>query len=115
MIGIIGRKMTEKDFCSNCSENNDCKTMYQQLGQGKGPGVAGRVFWAFLFPIGVFIVSLCIFERLLAGKFANKTALTVVSFIMSFGVSFACVLVVSAINRRFARNNCTLLKEADAL
>jgi len=102
---IIGRKMAEKDSCSNCSEKNDCKTMYQQLGKAKGPGVGWRVFWAFLFPIGVFIGSLCIFERLFAGKFANKTALTVVSFAVSLGISFACVVVVSAINRRLARDN----------
>lgn len=87
--------------------------MYQQLGKAKGLGVAGRVFWAFLFPIGVFIGSLCFFEWLLAGKFANKTALTMVSFVVSLGVSFACVLAVSAISRRFARKDCTFLKELD--
>jgi hypothetical protein len=106
VIGIIGKKMTEKDFCSDCGQNNDCKTMYQQLGKAKGPGVAGRVFWAFLFPIGVFIGSLCIFELLLAGKIANKTALTALSFILSLGVSFACVLLVSAISKRFTRTHC---------
>ena len=100
MIGIIGKKMTENDFCSDCSQNHDCKTMYQQLGKAKGPGVAGRVFWAFLFPIGVFIGSLCIFERLLAGKIANETTLTVVSFFLSLGVSFACSLAVSVISGR---------------
>ena len=80
--------------------------MYQQLGKAKGPGVAGRVFWAFLFPIGVFIGSLCVFEQLLAGIIANKTALTAVGFVLSLGVSFACVLLVSAISRRFVHKDC---------
>ena len=95
--------MSEKDFCSNCSQDHDCKSNYEHMGKTKGPSVAWRVFWVFLFPIVVFIVSLCAFERFFADSIESKMALTVASFMISLGICFICVLAVSSAFKHIAR------------
>ena len=106
--------MNKKEFCSNCSQNHDCKTIYEYMGKARGPSVGWEVFWVFLFPIVVFIVSLCVFVRLLAESVAGETPRAVVSFLISLGLSFICVTVLSFIFKRFAqeKDSCSL-KEAD--
>ena len=106
--------MNKKEFCSNCSQSHDCKTIYEYMGKARGPSVGWKVLWVFLFPILVFIVSLCVFERLLAGCIAGETLRAVVSFLISLGLSFACVTVLSLIFKRIAqeKGSCSL-KETD--
>ncbi len=84
------------------------------MGKTRGPSVGWEVFWVFLFPIAVFIVSLCFFERLLAESVAGETPRAVLSFLLSFGPSFVCVTVLSSIFKRIAqeKDSCSL-KEAD--
>ena len=106
--------MSEKEFCSDCSQNHDCKTIYEHMGKTRGPSVVWRVFWVFLFPIVVFIVSLCVFERLLAESVAGETLRAMLSFLLSLGLSFVCVTILSLVFKRTVqeKDSCSL-KEAD--
>ncbi len=106
--------MSEKEFCSNCSQAHDCKTIYEHMGKTRGPSVGWEVFWVFLFPIVVFIVSLCVFERLLAESVAGETPRAVLSFLLSLGLSFVCVTILSLVFKRTVqeKDSCSL-KEAD--
>jgi hypothetical protein len=106
--------MSEKEFCSNCSHDHDCKSIYEHMGKARGPSVVWKVFWVFLFPILFFIVNLCVFERLLANSIVGDLPRAVVSFLISLGLSFVSVVVVSQVFKRLARktDSCSL-KEAD--
>ena len=106
--------MSEKEFCSNCSQDHDCKSIYEHMGKTRGPSVAWKVFWVFLFPILVFIVSLCVFERSLAESITGEIPRGAVSFLIALGISFICVTVMSLVFKRIARKKdiCSL-KEAD--
>ena len=106
--------MSEKEFCSDCSQSHDCKSIYEHMGKTRGPSVGWKVFWVFLFPIVVFIVSLCVSERFLAEIITDEAPRGAVSFLISLGISFVCVTVLSFVFKRIAHKqiNCSL-KEAD--
>lgn len=89
--------MTEDEFCSNCAQKTGCKTVYQQLGQDKGPSVVAKVIKAFLLPIAVFISGLVLFDKLLSNVIQGQRIRTAVVFLLSAGVSFIFILIVKAI------------------
>ncbi len=89
--------MAEEEFCSNCAQKTDCKTVYQQLGHNKAPSVVAKVVKAFLLPIAVFITGLVLFDKLLADVIQGQMLRTAVVFLLGAGVSFIFVLIVKAI------------------
>lgn len=54
--------MINRDYCSGCAHEHDCKTIYKAIGESKGPSVTGKVLLAFVVPIFVFITILAIAE-----------------------------------------------------
>ena len=89
--------MAEDEFCSNCAQKPDCKAVYQQLGQDRGPSVVAKVAKAFLLPIAVFIGGLVLFDKLLADVIQGQRIRTAVVFLLGAGVSFIFVLIVKVI------------------
>ena len=89
--------MAEDKFCSNCAQKPDCKAVYQQLGQGKGPSVVAKAAKAFLLPIAVFIGGLVLFDELLTDVIQDQRTRTAVVFLLGAGVSFVFVLIVKTI------------------
>jgi DMSO/TMAO reductase YedYZ heme-binding membrane subunit len=92
--------MTEQEFCQDCNQKHDCQKIYEQLGNLKGPSVVFKVIVAFLLPVLVFIVSLAVFEEIFAKTINTEQLQTLLSFLIALLITFACILIVQAINRR---------------
>jgi len=91
---IMKKIMSEQEYCRHCHERHDCREVYRQLGKAEGPSVVLKVVAAFLVPLVVFIVSLAVFEGVLA-KVVNPGALrTGISALLAVSVTFVCILVI---------------------
>jgi hypothetical protein len=95
--------MAEKDFCSGCPQSRDCKAVYKQIGNSKGPGVVRIAITAFLLPIAVFIAALAVSDHALKQAIAGKNLRIMVGFALAAAVSFVCILIVRAVNVRLAK------------
>jgi len=91
--------MAPKRFCQDCIQKHDCKRIYEQLGNSPGPSVALKAILAFLLPLMVFIVSLAVFERVLAGAITTERMQTALSFVLALLATFVCVLITRLINK----------------
>lgn len=91
--------MASQRYCQDCFQKHDCKRIYEQLGDSPGPSVALKVILAFLLPLIVFIVSLTVFERVLAGAITTGRMQTALSFVLALLVTFVCVLITRAISK----------------
>ena len=90
--------MTNGKFCQDCYQRHNCRQIYQELGNTKGPSVVFRVLSAFLLPITAFIVSLAAFEEILSKTINTKQLRTVLSFLLALVVTSVCVSITKAIN-----------------
>jgi len=95
--------MAEKDFCSRCPQSRDCKAVYEQLGNSKGPCVARTAITAFLLPIAVFITALAVSDHVFKQAIAGKNLRIMVGFALAGCASFICILIVKAVNVRLAK------------
>ena len=91
--------MTSQRFCQDCIQKHDCKRIYEQLGGSKWPSVTIKAILAFLLPLIVFIVSLAVFERVLAGAINTERMQTALSFVLALLVTFVCILITRVINK----------------
>jgi len=96
--------MAEQDFCHTCNQKHDCQNAYQHLGDIEGPSLVVKVLLAFLLPLVVFIVSLAVFERILAGAINSTAAKTVVSFLLALLVTFVCILITRMVCKRLGHD-----------
>ena len=92
--------MAQEKFCQDCDQKHDCQKIYEQLGNVKGPSVVFKVIVAFLLPMVVFIVSLAVFEEVLAKAVNTEELQTLLSFLISLLITFVCILIVQTINRQ---------------
>ncbi len=106
--------MAEDEFCSNCAQKPDCKAVYQQLGQDRGPSVAVKVAKAFLLPIAVFIGGLVLFDKLLTDVMRDQRIRTAVVFLLSAGVSFIFVLIVKVIENFLLKGKGRCMLEGES-
>ena len=107
--------MSQEDFCSRCSQSRDCKAVYQQIGNSKGPGVVRIAITAFLLPIAVFIAALAVSDRVLAYAITGKNLRIMVGFALAAGASFVCILIVKVLNVRLADSSrCPSRSVSDA-
>lgn len=74
------------------------------MGKAKGPSVAFKAVVAFLLPILVFIVTLAIFEKILAGKIDIKELRIALDVLLALSVTLATILIMKVINRQLNRN-----------
>jgi uncharacterized membrane protein len=92
--------MAAQRFCQDCIQKHDCQRIYEQLGDSSGESVALKVILAFLLPLIVFIVSLAVFERVLAGAIKAEGLQIVLSFLLALLVTFICVFITRALNKQ---------------
>ena len=85
--------MAEQDFCHTCNQKNDCQEAHRHLGDIEGPSLVVKVLLAFLLPLVVFITSLAVFERILAGAINSEAARTAVSFLLALLAAFMGILI----------------------
>lgn len=84
--------MAQEKFCQDCDQKHDCQKIYEQLGNVKGPSVVFKVIVAFLLPVVVFIVSLAVFEEILAKAVNTEELQTLLSFLISLLITFIFVV-----------------------
>ncbi len=95
--------MAQQRFCQDCNQKHDCREVYHQLSDSKGPPVVLKAVVAFLLPILVFIVSLAAFEAILArvkSPISTKELRTVLSFLLALSVTFIFVVSCSLLVAR---------------
>jgi len=97
---MVVKTMAEQKICENCKQKNNCQEVYRRLGDVKGPSVVVKVITAFLLPLVVFIVTLAVSERFLAGAISNEQLQTALSYLLALLSSFICILIVRVIHRR---------------
>ncbi len=84
------------DYCSQCPQRDGCRDVYRQLGQSDAPNVAGKVFLAFLLPIGLFIALLIGLDKGLP-EFRSHPLRILTMFGVSVAVTVAAVWLVKRI------------------
>lgn len=97
--------MAEQDYCHTCNQKHDCQKVHEHLGNIEGPSLVVKVLLAFLLPLVVFIVSLAVFERVLAGAISSEAAQTVVSFLLALLATFVCIVLTRIAGRRFGHDS----------
>jgi len=78
--------------------------VYEQLGNIRSPSVAVKVVLAFLLPLVVFIVSLAVFEKILAGSFDSGQSRTAAAFLLALLATLICIVTVKFTNRHFGQD-----------
>ena len=96
--------MAQQKFCQECNQRHECREVYQQLGKAEGPSVVFKVVAAFLLPLMVFIAALATSEKILAKVINSKETQTALSFLLALSVTFVCIFVLKAINRRLSKD-----------
>lgn len=96
--------MDKQDFCQSCDQKNHCQDVYRRLGHAEGPSVVSKVVAAFLLPIVVFVVSLAVFEVILAKAVDMKGLQTALSLLLALLVTAVCVLTIKAISKQLSKD-----------
>jgi hypothetical protein len=96
--------MVEQEHCRDCNERHACRDVFEKLGRAAGPSVVLKVVLAFLLPLVIFIVSLAVFEWVLAGMIEAEAVQTGVSVLLALAVTFLAILIIKVINRRLSKN-----------
>jgi len=91
--------MDQGKFCDGCSDADDCKMVYEQLGRADGPPIALKALLVFAVPVIVFAGALGGFGALLRDRVA-PSYLTPLTFVLALLVTIAVVLGLSAIIKR---------------
>lgn len=95
--------MELQKFCNDCSGRQDCRKVYQQLGEVKGPSVFMAII-AFLVPLVVFIFSFAFFSRMVAEVIDSAKLKTAFSFLLSLLVTIGLMLTIKVINRQLGKS-----------
>ena len=94
--------MASQRICQDCIQKHDCQRVYEQLGDSSGPSVVLKAILAFLLPLIVFIISLAVFERVLAGTINNGRVQIVLCFLLALLATSVCVLITRVINTKLS-------------
>jgi len=90
--------------CDECGYRHGrgrcCIDIYQQLGQTKGPSVAGKVFLAFVLPLLVFIISLMLAGYFLSVFVINDSIKTFFAFLTAVILTIVFVQLVRKFTRK---------------
>ncbi len=98
--------MSEQEFCHSCDHKHSCKSIYQHLGNAKGPSVAMKVVVAFLVPLLIFTVALAGFEWSLTKIACLRQIHTILSVLLAFAITIVSVIVGSlSLKRRSIKSN----------
>ncbi|MDD5328152.1 MAG: hypothetical protein PHY02_10130 [Phycisphaerae bacterium] len=98
------KAMAELKSCPGCNQKNKCQETYQQLGKVNGQSIALDSAVAFLLPLLFFVVSLGIFDRILAGTIELKDLRIAISFLLALSVTFAVMLTIKLISKQLGKN-----------
>ena len=90
----------QDDFCRGCSQANQCRTVYEKLGNSKNPSVAKKVTVALLLPLLIFICSAAVTEAVFDKLIKSKGLAAVVALAISLSITYIAVLLIKVIEKR---------------
>jgi len=96
--------MTDQGICDKCGQRNGCKHVYQQMADYKGPSVLGKVLIAFALPLLSFLVSLAVFQEVMARLTPSKRLATALSVVLALAMTALVMTVTQLVNRRFGKD-----------
>lgn len=91
--------MEQSKFCDGCSQADDCKIIYEQLGRVSAPPVALKAAIVFIGPVIVFVATLAAFSSLLSNRLAGPYQ-TPLAFVLAMSVTTGSLFMVRAIVKR---------------
>jgi hypothetical protein len=91
--------MASQNFCKDCIQERDCRSVYEQLGNTTGSSVVFKVILAFLLPLIVFIVSLAASERVIARAINIEKLQIILSLLPALLATIVCILIVKVVNK----------------
>ena len=95
--------MEQAKSCNGCSEADDCKIIYEQLGRTDGPPVALKAVTVFVAPVVLFAGTLAIFDSLLRQRVPGPYQ-TPLAFVGALAVTAGVMLLSRAIARGFHKS-----------
>ena len=96
--------MDVKEFCTDCSQNKECKSIYQKLGHAKGPPIWSKIIIAFVLPLMVFIGCLALFDQIFSKTIDTKQLNILLSFLSALAITFAFILTLKLLNRHSCKS-----------
>ena len=91
-------------ICNDCGYRHGrgrcCIDIYQQLGQTKGPSVAGKAFLAFVLPLLVFIISLMLAGYFLSVFITKDGIKTFFAFLIAVVMTIVFVQLIRKLTRK---------------
>jgi hypothetical protein len=97
--------MTELNSCPGCNQKNKCQETYQRLGKAHGQSIALGSAFAFLLPLLIFIISLGVFDRILAGTTELNNLRTAFNFLLALFVTFVVMLTIKLISKQLGKKS----------
>ena len=101
---MVVKIMGKQKFCQSCVQKQQCRDIYQKLGNAKGPSVVSDVIMAFLLPIAVFITVLAISRYVADTLIAIKWLQTSISFLSAVLAVFIYILIIRTTGKKFFMN-----------
>lgn len=95
--------MVQQQICNSCSQEHQCRAVYEKLGKAAGPSVVPKVLVAFLLPIVTFIAALTAFEKILVNLIDSNKLQTACSFLLALLAVLLLILAIKAVNIRFGK------------
>lgn len=96
---MIGLKL-----CDKCGYRHGrgrcCIDIYQQVGQAKGPSIAGKVLLAFVLPLLVFIAGLVLAEYFLSDFMDEGGLRTFIAFLAALAATIVFVQLIRIFTRK---------------
>lgn len=92
--------MINDDYCSGCAHEHDCKTIYEAIGNSRGPGVTAKVLFAFVIPIGIFLLILSTAEAVLSRTGLIEPLRIIIGFLLALAASLLTAWVAGIPQRR---------------
>ena len=86
--------------CSTCKDRNSCEDVYQKLGHSDAPSIAWKVIFAFVLPLIIFMASLFVFERIMAGLIDSRELTILAGFVAALIITAVFCFVVKVIKKQ---------------
>lgn len=97
---VVVKTMGRQELCQQCSQRQDCGKVYEQLGKSERTSVVNEVVLAFLLPLGVFIISLAVLERVFSGITRTGQLQSVLSFGSALLLTLICIGLTKVVKGR---------------
>ena len=90
--------MLNENVCQECSQKDNCRRAYENLGNIKGPSVTMKSIVAFLIPLIIFLLTLGIFERFFQKAIGSKKLQVAIGFLAASTVTIIYIMIVKLIS-----------------